>query len=286
MISALNKLPDQTLELTITIPRKRIKEAYQKTLSKMAKKTEIKGFRQGKAPLKLVEEKLGKSAVYEEILKTLVTEVYLEAVKEQKIKPIINPQIQVLSLEENKDWQIKATTCELPEIKLGDYKGEIKKALASEKIWVPGKDKEPEKKEEADQDQRLQKIFSVLLKTAKIELPKILTEEEVNRMLSRLIDQTGRLGLTVEQYLASINKTSEQLREEYQKQADESLKLELILGAIADQEKITVEDEEVEKMIKAVPDEKTRKGMISSPQKAYIKQLLRKRGVIDKLLKL
>lgn len=286
MISALNKLLDGTIELTITIPWKRVGKSYQKTLTSLTKKAQLKGFRKGKAPKKIVEERLGKSAIYEEVLKTLIPHVYVEAIREQKIKPIINPQIKVISLEEEKDWQIQATTCELPKVKLGDYKGEVKKALAAEKIWVPGKDKDKVEPSQGTADQRLQKIFATLLKTAKVQIPAILIQEEVNRMLSRLVDQTNRLGLTVEQYLASVGKTSEQLRVEYRQQAEESLKLELILSNIADEEKVKIKDEEVEKMIKAAPDEPTRKEMDTPTQRAYIKQLLRKRVVIDFLNKL
>jgi FKBP-type peptidyl-prolyl cis-trans isomerase (trigger factor) len=284
MTSALNKQTDGTLELTITVPKKRVTEAYQKALARLAKEAELKGFRKGKAPLKKVEEKLGKTKIYEEVLKTLIPEVYVEAVKEQKIKPIINPQISVVSLEENKDWQIKATTCELPEVKLGPYKAAVKKDLASEKIWVPGKDQEEKPAEQ--ESARLNKIFQTLLKTISLQLPNLLIEEEINRMLSRLIDQTGRLGLTVEQYLASIGKTSEQIRQEYHQQAEEALKLELILSAIADEEKIKVTEAEVQKMVDAAPDAASKKAMDAPAQRAYLYQLLRKRKVIDKLSQL
>ena len=284
MISALNKQADGTIELTITVPKKRVSEAYQKTLSRLAKETEIKGFRKGKAPLKKVEENIGKTKVYEEVLKNLIPKVYVEAVKEQKIKPIINPQISVVSLEEGKDWQIKATTCELPEVDLGNYKQAVKKVLASEKIWVPGKDEEEKTQEK--ESERMGKIFQTLLKVTKIQVPELVIQEEVTRMLSRLIDQTRRLGLTVEQYLASIGKTSDQLRQEYRLQAEESLKLELILSAIADKEKIAVSDGEVEKMIEVAPDEKSKKTMKAPSQRAYIRQLLRKQKVIDILSKL
>lgn len=284
MISALNRQTNGTLELTITIPQKRVASAYEKALDQFVKETEIKGFRRGKAPRKKVEEKIGKTKIYEEVLKSLIPEVYLEAVKEQNIKPIINPQISVISLQEDKDWQIKALTCELPKVDLGDYKGEVKKALASEKIWTPGKDKEEKTAEK--ESERLKKIFQTLLKVVKLQIPELLIQEEVNRMLSRLIDQTGRLGLTVEQYLTSIGKTSDQLRQKYRQQAEELLKLELILSAIADQEKVQVTDGEVQKMVDAAPDEKTKKEMEAPTQRAYLRQLLRKRKVIDILTKL
>ncbi len=284
MISALNRKPDNTIELTITIPKKRVASAYEKVLDQFIKQTIVKGFRKGKAPRKKVEEEVGKTKINEETLKALISEVYLETVKEQKVKPIINPQISVISLEKGKDWQIKAVTCELPKIDLGDYKSEIKKASASEKIWVPGKDKEEETKEK--ESERLKKVFQILIKTVKLQVPELLIQDETNRMLSRLIDQTGRLGMTVEQYAGSVNKTTDQLRQEYRQQAEESLKLELILSAIADKENVEVSDEEVQKMIAVAPDEKTKKTMETPAQRAYIRQLLRKRKVIDNLTKL
>lgn len=283
MISALNQLADGTVEITITVPQGRVASSYQKTLQALAKEVQIKGFRRGKAPLALAEKEIQKTRIYEEVLKTLIPEVYLESVKEHQLKPIVNPRVNIISLEESKDWQIKAVTCELPSIDLGDYREAVKKALATEKIWVPGKDKTAPPK---DENQHLEKILQVLLETVKLSIPEILVQEEIDRMLARLIDQTTQLGITVEQYLISSHKTKDQLRQEYRQEAEKSLKLEFILNAIAEAEKITVPETEIEKMITAVPDEKARQALASPDQRAYIRQLLRKRQVIDSLKRL
>ncbi len=284
MISALNKLPDGTIEITINIPWKRVLTAYQKKLEQLAKVIDVKGFRKGKAPVKMAEKQLNKTTVYQEILKEIIPDLYLEAVKEHKLKPIVNPQISVVSLEENKDWQIKATTCEIPEIKLGKYKEEIKKVLASDKIWVPGEDKEKQTQE--TETKKLDKIFKTLIESIKFKVPEILIQEEANKMLSKLIDQTNQLGLTLEQYLASSGKTSDQIKKEYQNQAAQTIKLELILSKIADEEKIKVTDDQVEQMIKSIPEKETQESFKNEAQKAYIRQILRKRQVIDNFSKL
>lgn len=283
MISALNKLPDGTIELTITIPWQRVKIAYDEALKKQAEKIEVKGFRKGKAPQKLAEQKIGKISLYETVLKTLIPEVYVEAVKEQKIKPILAPQVEILNFQEDKDWQIKALTCELPEVKLNNYQAEIRKVMAADKIWTPEKEKQTNKLTRED---KIAKIFKTLLAVTQIKLPEILVKQEVDRMLARLIDQTNQLGLTVEQYLSSTGKNSQDLKNEYRKQSEETLKLELVLAKIAEKEKVTVSDGEVTKMIEAVPDEKTRTGLKNPDQEIYVRQLLRKRKVIDSLLKL
>jgi len=280
MISTLNRLSNGNIELTINIPWKKVKTAYEQVLEKFVNQTEVKGFRKGKAPKKLVEEKVGKETLYEETLKKLIPQVYLEAIQEHKLQPVINPQLKLTSAVWGKDWQIIATTCEIPEVKLKDYKGEIRKALAVEKIWVPGKDKKEKKPTTED---KLEKIFKTLLETCQLQIPELLIENEVNRMLSRLIDQTSRLGLTVEEYLASQKKTAEELKKEYRQQAEETLKLEFILSAIADEQKIKVSDEEVEKMIRALPDEESKKEFQKPEQKTYLRHLLRKRRVIDNL---
>lgn len=282
MISALNRLPNGTIEITITIPWNKIKNSYDEVLGGFLKKVTIKGFRKGKAPKKLVEEGTNKLKIYEEVLKKLVPQVYLEAVKEHHLKPIMSPQMRVLGTPEGKDWQIQTITCELPEISLGDYKTEVKKALAVDKIWVPGKAKK-EKETKISQEEKMAKTFKILLETSRVQIPEILVQDEVNRMLSRLIDQTGKLGLTIEQYLVSVGKTIEKLKEEYRKQAEELLKLEFVLSAIADDLKIQISEAEVDKMIQATPDEQLRKNLNTPEQKSYIRQLLRKRQVIDNL---
>ena len=286
MSSAVNKIQDGTIELTINIPWRRVQQAYDKNIETVAKEANIKGFRKGKAPKKVVEKNIDKQAVYQEILKNLITDLYVETVKEHQLKPIVNPQINVNSMEEGKDWQIKAVTCEFPKIELGDYKQAVKKELAVDKIWVPGKDKENKEKATDNENQKLDKVFKALLENVKFSIPAVLLQEEVNRMLSRLIEQTSKLGLTVEQYLTSIGKNPDQIKEEYQQQAEQTLKLELILSAIADDQKIEIADQEVQKMIDAIPEEDTKKAFEKEEQKIYIRQLLRKRQAIDNLSKL
>ena len=284
MVSALTKLANGNLELTITIPQSEIKAAEEKVLQQEAREITVKGFRKGKAPLNLVKQKLDKKILYEKVIKALIPKVYLEAVKEHQLKPIISPEVKITNLEENKDWQIKAITCQWPTVELGDYRQEIKKAFAGEKIWTPEKAKEiPEK---PNQEDKTAKLFKVLLEHIKVKAPEILIEQEVQRMLSRLVNQTSQVGLTIEQYLASIKKTSQQLRADYRKQAEETLKLEFILAKIGEREKVTVPEAEVDKMIATIPDEKTRDSLKSPQQRQYIKQIIQKRKIIDNLLNL
>lgn len=281
MTVAVNRLANGTIELTITIPWLDVKTTYDQVVEEFVKEAELPGFRKGKAPRKLVEEKLDKTKVYEEVLKQIVPKTYTNAVKQENLTPIISPRVEIIAAKEDEDFQFRAQICEKPEVKLGNYKeaiGKLKKEKQT-KIWVPGKTDKEEKPAELTLDE----ILKALLKTNQVQVPTLLVEDEVNRMLSRLIDQTQKLGLTVEQYLVSQGKTTETLRTEYIEQANRNLALEFILEAIADNEKIQVSDEETERVIKAAKDIKEQEALRA--QKYYLATILRRQKTLDKLAK-
>ncbi|MDP2670861.1 MAG: trigger factor family protein, partial [bacterium] len=219
--SILAKTETGEIQLSITIPASEVKEAYGRVFEKTANSAELSGFRKGKAPKKLVEEKVDKSKVYEEVIQEIVPQAYIEAIQEHKLEPIISPKVELLKAKEDEDWEIRATTCEAPKVELGDYKAEIKKSLGTGKLWTPdrrtattrlhvpdgvspGGQAEAQNSPENTEDEKTQKVIQVLLQTCQFALPQILVENEVNRALSNLLNQTEKLGMTIDQYLNSI----------------------------------------------------------------------------------
>ncbi|MFH0863819.1 MAG: trigger factor [Candidatus Gottesmanbacteria bacterium] len=285
MTVAVNKLANGTIELTITTPWTDIQSNYEQVINEYVNEAELPGFRKGKAPRNLVIEKLDKNKVYEEVLKRIVPKYYSEAIKQESITPVIPPKIEVINFKENDVCQFKALTCEKPLVKLGDYqKGiiELKKNKAN-KIWVPGDEQKEKPDDQAGKPAALplEEIIKVLLETCQVNIPEILIDDEINRMLSRLIDQTQKLGLTIEQYLSSQGKTSDIIRHEYHDQAIKSLSLEFILEAIADHEKIEVSDEEINKLIEQTKDEKEKEALKS--QKYYLAAILRQQKTLNQI---
>jgi FKBP-type peptidyl-prolyl cis-trans isomerase (trigger factor) len=276
--SSLTWLPKKTFELEITVPRDIVDTEYNKALTHVASHTTIKGFRQGKAPKKLVEEQVGKTKILEEAVQKVVTRAYTEAVRQHNLSPVVSPEIKPEQLKENEAWIIKATSCEAPDVKLGNYKEEVKGVKAKDAIWTP--DKAGKEEIQDDVNQKLEKIFDVLLQAANIEVSNILIEEETNRMLSGLMEQVNAAGLSMQQFLKTRNLTSEKLREQYQKSATDNLKLEFALAKIAQEEKISVSDKEIEDFI-AKQDEKHQESFKNPQQKAYLAIVLRKQKTVD-----
>jgi FKBP-type peptidyl-prolyl cis-trans isomerase (trigger factor) len=94
------------------------------------------------------------------------------------------------------------------------------------------------------------------------------------------MEQVNAAGLSMQQFLKTRNLTSEKLREQYQKSATDNLKLEFALAKIAQEEKISVSDKEIEDFI-AKQDEKHQESFKNPQQKAYLAIVLRKQKTVD-----
>jgi FKBP-type peptidyl-prolyl cis-trans isomerase (trigger factor) len=281
--SELKKLDKATFQLTITIPWADVAKTYDQVITDAVKEAELPGFRKGAAPRDRVEPTLDKKKTYEETVQRSIPTAYVEAVRQHGLRPILNPRVELKSVKEGEDWVFIAMSCEAPEVKLGDYRAEVKKALATDSLWVPGKG-DPTKKEEPDKDQKLNKIIDHLLSVIAIEPSDMLVEEESNHALARLVDQTQQLGITVEQYLASTNKTPEALRAEYAVSSKRNLQTEFLLNEISKDLKIQVADKEIDEVVNTAPDQKSRESLNTPSQRAVISAIMARRHALDTLL--
>jgi len=280
MISAIQKQDNGTIQLTITIPSEAVKKAWNEVVEEGVKNANIPGFRKGKAPKQFVEEKIDKEKVREETLKKLLPKFYSDAIRENNLTPIINPKIHVdpdsISTDLTKDWQFEAITCEAPEVKLNNYKENIQKLTAKSKIIVPGKPFDPA---QGKQEVKFEDIVKTLLDSVTIKIPEILIEREVERLLAQTLDDIKKLGLTLDQYLSSTNKTPEGLRDEYKKKADSDIKLEFTLQKIATSEHITIEEKEVDEAIQKAKDDNERKHLENN--RYLLASILRQQKTLD-----
>lgn len=282
----INWLPKKAFEITVTIPWKEIEEAKKKAVTEAGKNLELKGFRKGNAPENMVIEALGPQKLLELTLQEALPAYYQKAVSELNVNPIVAPKVQLLETKDGQDWKVKFISCVEPEVTLGNYKEELKKENAAKEIWTPGKgeEKKPEKKPEEERDEKINRAIDWLIKNIKVEVCDLIIDEEVSRKLSGLLEQTQKLGLTVDQYLASTGKTVEQIREEYSRQAQENLALEFIFSKIADTENIEVKPEDFEKVMAEAKTDEERKAL--EGQKYYIATILRRQKTLDFLASL
>jgi FKBP-type peptidyl-prolyl cis-trans isomerase (trigger factor) len=280
MTNTFKKLEDGALELLITVPWAEIEKTYNEAVEDAVKEAEVSGFRKGKAPRAVVEKSLDKSKTYEEVVRRVVPKAYSDAVSEQKLHPVIMPKIELVEATEKKDWVIKAITCEKPTITINDYKvkiSELKKAKLN-KIWVPGQKPDETKAAEAKKP-TLDEILNTVFESVTVQIPAILIENETNRLLSDLIDQTKKIGLTVDQYLASSHKTADSIRAEYAEDAKRTITLEFTLEEIADKEGILISDDDIDNAISQAKSEEERQAL--QKERYYLASILRRQKTVD-----
>lgn len=271
----MTKAEDGTITLKIIVPWKTVEEARTKVVDELVKNVTVAGFRKGMAPKNIAETHLKKEVVQEEVLKDVLGKTYNEAVQKEKLTPIITPRVHVDTFEDGTDLVFSAELCEAPEVTLSNYKEEVAKITAKTKIAIPGKETEKPKVDE---------ILDAVIKGATVTIPKVLYEQEANRLLSQTLDELKSLGLSLDQYLASRSKTAEDMRAEYEEKAKKDLALEFILRKIADTENITVEKTDVEEAMKDIQDEAQKRQLLENPY--FLASIIRQQKTLDFLSKI
>lgn len=276
----------KAIEITVKVPWAEVEQKIATVVDRLGKEVNIKGFRKGKAPRKILGEKVDQDKTYREVLSEIIAEAYQQALKQDQIRPIVPPKIVIRSIGKGQDWEFQLQTAETPEVMVEKYQEIVKSAKqASPHIWVPGKSASSEDQSKPDNEgARLAKIFDALLKEIKVEMAEILLEQETNRLLAQTLDEIKSLGMSLESYLASTGKTNERFRKEHEERTGRTLKLEFILEAIAEQAKIQVTKEEIDQLIAEQKDQKAKDAL--SQDSYHLALILRRQKTVNHLLQI
>lgn len=278
------KTDDGTVQMTFVISWAEVEKAEKEATTKLSSTVTVPGFRAGKAPVETAASHIPRETLVQETVTSLLPAMISQAYKDHDITPIMYPKLELLHAHDGEDWEIRATTAQFPEIKMGDYKEKIKGAIATNSIWTPEKGKVEEQKEMSPEEKE-NIALRTILETVEVNLPNILVEEEADHRVANLLARLEKLGLSLESYLASQSKDVQTVRAEYAQAARESLKLELVLGKVAEEEKIVVDEKEVDAFAKVTEADPRRAGQPVTPEERNtIRTLLLKRKAIDKLV--
>jgi len=119
----VEKLEHNMAKLTVTIPADVFAAATVKAYNKNKDKFSVPGFRKGKTPKAMIEKIYGKGVFYEDAVDIVLNETYPDAAKESGLDITSRPEIDIVTLEDGKDFVYSAEVATRPEVKLGKYKG-------------------------------------------------------------------------------------------------------------------------------------------------------------------
>ncbi|PAD39070.1 trigger factor [Terribacillus sp. 7520-G] len=109
--------------LTITLSPEELDTALDQAFQKVVKQVQVPGFRKGRVPRKIFEQRFGVESLYQDAIDIVLPQAYMNAVEETGIEPVAQPDVDLEQIEKGKELIFKATVTVKPEVELGDYKG-------------------------------------------------------------------------------------------------------------------------------------------------------------------
>ena len=391
MEAKMEKIDVNVVKFEVKVEADKFKEALTRAYKKNIKKFNVPGFRKGKVPMNVVNKYYGVEVLLEDAVNFSIEGSYAEALKENNVRPVDFPKVEVVQAEEGKDLIYTAEVIVYPEVELGEYKGlnvekktyevteeevsaklkemqeknarvEVKEgaiengniavidfkgfidgvafeggeghdysleigsgsfidnfeeqlvgAKAGDKVEVNvtfpesyGKEelngkpakfevevKEVKAKElpvlddefakevsefetlealKEDTTKKLEEantaraereyeeaILRSVVENAKMDIPAVMVEQEIDRMVQNLAQRLQYQGLTLEQYFQFTGTDAEKMREYMKENAETKVKTELVLEALQKAEKMEVLDEELKEKAAVVADVMTSK---------------------------
>lgn len=122
-LKSTNKVETNKVELEIEISPEAFEEAIEKAYQKAKKNIQIRGFRKGKAPRKLIEKEYGENVFFEDAVNLLYGPEVDSVIAESGLELVARPEAEVTSVDKAKGVEIKVTCITKPEVEIDGYKG-------------------------------------------------------------------------------------------------------------------------------------------------------------------
>lgn len=126
-------------------------------------------------------------------------------------------------------------------------------------------------------------ILQEVEKITSVEIPDILIQDELNRMLVSLQRSVTERGLLLDEYLRSQNKTVEQIKNEWKPQAEKNVRMELGLSEIARQEGVNIAEDELQAEIDKIQDARVKSQFNQQEPRMHLRHALRQTKTLNLL---
>jgi trigger factor len=121
--STVEKLSPTRVRINVEVPFTELQPDFDRAYKELAKQVRLPGFRPGKAPAKLLEARIGKEAMLDQVVGEAVPGRYTEAVTSSDVQPLGQPEIEITNKEYGQDLTFTAEVDVRPEIEFPDLEG-------------------------------------------------------------------------------------------------------------------------------------------------------------------
>ncbi len=111
------------VKMTVEVGAEEVQKAFKRAVSDISSRINLKGFRKGKAPRKILEMYIGKDSLAGEAENILINDTWGRALDSEKLTPVTRPEVETSKFSETEGAVYTATFVKEPEVTLGEYKG-------------------------------------------------------------------------------------------------------------------------------------------------------------------
>ncbi|MFF3345201.1 trigger factor [Streptomyces sp. NPDC002779] len=123
MKSAVETLNPTRVRLTVEVPFEELKDSLDAAYKKINQQVTVKGFRKGKIPARVIDQRFGRGAVLEEAVNDALPKFYTEAVNEAELNVLGQPEVDITELKDGETLNFTAEVDVRPAIEIPDYSG-------------------------------------------------------------------------------------------------------------------------------------------------------------------
>ncbi|MGI8667050.1 MAG: trigger factor [Jatrophihabitans sp.] len=123
MKSSVESLSPTRVKLAVEVPFEELKSSLDEAYRTIGSQVRVPGFRPGKVPARIIDQRIGRAAVLEEAVNKALPKAYTDAVRETGVKALGQPDIEVTQLEDNDHLAFTAEVDVRPEITVPAYDG-------------------------------------------------------------------------------------------------------------------------------------------------------------------
>jgi trigger factor len=121
--STVETLSPTRVRLAVEVPFDELKPSLDKAYANIAKQVRVPGFRPGKAPARIIDQRVGRAAVLDEAVQDAVPKAYSEAVRDNELRALGQPDIELTKLDDGESIAFTAEVDVRPEVTLPPYDG-------------------------------------------------------------------------------------------------------------------------------------------------------------------
>ncbi|NYD42577.1 trigger factor [Nocardioides panaciterrulae] len=123
MKSAVETLSPTRAKLTVEVPFEELRPSLDAAYKKIAQQINVPGFRRGKVPPMVIDRQVGRGAVLDQAINDVLPQKYIEALQENSLTPLAQPDIEVTKFEDNATLEFTAEVDVRPEVEIPAYDG-------------------------------------------------------------------------------------------------------------------------------------------------------------------